>query len=247
MKQLFFLAVMLVFIACNDNSKYSKLPGQQEKVFEPFELVVSEFMDAGGYTYVKGNVEGQEMWIAIPGTNMEEGAKVYYNGGMIMRNFESKQLNRTFEEILFLEEVFPSKEDALKKYEEEMAASKVKNPHANSAQDTVKQERPPLPVLELPEDVISIEDIYTKQKDFEGKSLNVYGVVWKVNNGILDRNWVHIEDGTSTADKTSLTITTQEMVKVGDTIKMKGSLTLNKDFGYGYVYDVLLEEGTLLK
>ena len=247
MKQLFFLAVMLVFIACNDNSKYSKLPEQQVKEFEPFEFVVTEFMDAGGYTYAKGTLEDQEIWIAIPQTDLENGAKVYYNGGMVMQNFESKQLNRTFEEILFLEEVFPSKEAALKKLKEEEAAAKVKNPHANAAQDTVKQERPPLPNIELPEDVISIEDIFTKQKDFEGKSVTVYGVVWKVNNGILDRNWVHIEDGTSTADKSSLTITTLETVKIGDTVKMKGNLTLNKDFGYGYVYDVLLEEGTLLK
>lgn len=238
MKQLFFIALTVLFISCNDTSKYSKLP--EQKVAEPAEVtgvVVKEVMEAGGYTYIKGVEGGEEIWMAIPQTKIEVGQTVYYQGGMVMKNFESKQLNRTFENILFLEGISFEKE----------AAKPVKNPHQGTAAEVAKTERPPLPQISLPEDVVSIEDIFSKRSEFEGKTLKVYGVVWKVNNGILDRNWVHIEDGTSTEDKSSLTITTQEMIKVGDTIKMTGKIILNKDFGYGYVYDVLLEESTLVK
>ncbi len=238
MKQLFFLAVMLVFIACNDTSKNSKLPEYKlEHTDEPSPFVVSEFMDAGGYTYAKGVKDEKEFWLAIPLTKLEVGQSVYFSGGMPMKNFESKQLNRTFERILFLEGVSLTKEPDV---------APVRS-HQENPQETVQKERPPLPQIELPDDVISIEDIYLKQKDFEGKILSVYGVVWKVNNGILDRNWVHIEDGTATEEKSSLTLTTQKIIEVGDTIKMKGKLILNKDFGYGYVYDVLLVEGEVLK
>ena len=231
---------MISFIACNNKTKYSELPNKkesQEQVADNSGLVVSEFMDAGGYTYIKGTKDGEEMWLAVPQMKLEVGQTIYFQPGMVMKDFESKALNRTFESVMFLESVSLTKEASVSK----------ENPHESTAQETKKKERPPLPQLDLPDDVISIEDIFTKRNDFEGKTLKVYGVVWKVNNGILDRNWVHIEDGTSTDEKSSLTLTTQEMIKVGDTIKVQGKLILNKDFGYGYVYDVLLEEGSLLK
>ena len=69
----------------------------------------------------------------------------------------------------------------------------------------------------------------------------------KVNNGILEKNWVHIVDGTQFENKKSLTVTTNELIKVGDTVTFKGKITIDKDFGYGYVYDILLEEGELIK
>lgn len=242
MKHLFFVALMTVFLACNNKTDYSKLPEQPAvQNVSATEIQVTELMDAGGYTYIKGKQSDDEVWLAIPQANLEIGQTIYFTGGMAMQNFESKELNRTFESILFLDGVFSSKEAALE------ANKPAANPHRQNPRETVKQERPALPVLILPEDVISIEDVYTKRQDFEGKSIQVYGVVWKVNNGILDRNWVHIEDGTSTDEKSSLTFTTQEMFKVGDTVNVKGKLTLNKDFGYGYVYDVLLEEAVVLK
>ena len=63
----------------------------------------------------------------------------------------------------------------------------------------------------------------------------------------MDKNWVHIADGTQFEDKKSITVTTQEIIKVGDIVTFKGKVTLEKDFGYGYVYDILLEEGELIK
>ena len=44
-----------------------------------------------------------------------------------------------------------------------------------------------------------------------------------------------------------LTITTQEIVKEGDIVTFKGNVVLNKDFGAGYVYDLIIEEGVLVK
>ena len=63
----------------------------------------------------------------------------------------------------------------------------------------------------------------------------------------MDKNWVHIEDGTQFNNERDLTITTKEEVKEGDIVTFKGTIVLNKDFGAGYVYDIVLEEGALLK
>ena len=39
-----------------------------------------------------------------------------------------------------------------------------------------------------------------------------------------------------------LTVTTNSTVNVGDVVTFEGKIVLNKDFGYGYSYKVLLED-----
>ena len=58
----------------------------------------------------------------------------------------------------------------------------------------------------------------------------------------MDRNWIHIQDGTSDNGNFDLTITTNEEVVVNDVVVFKGKITLNKDFGAGYSYEVIMEE-----
>ena len=45
---------------------------------------------------------------------------------------------------------------------------------------------------------------------------------------------------------TEITISSRDTVKVGDRVTIKEKLILIKDFGYGYVYPVLIENGELI-
>jgi hypothetical protein len=58
-------------------------------------------MSGGGYTYVCIEKDGQKRWAAMPPTKVTVGEEVEFGGGMEMRNFTSKSLNRTFDTILF--------------------------------------------------------------------------------------------------------------------------------------------------
>jgi hypothetical protein len=89
--------------------------------------------------------------------------------------------------------------------------------------------------------------VFAKQAALSGKSVTVRGTVMKFNSGIMDRNWLHIQDGSGTADaKTNdLTITTAADVKVGDVVTLTGLVGTKKDFGSGYAYDVIIEKATL--
>jgi len=58
----------------------------------------------------------------------------------------------------------------------------------------------------------------------------------------MGRNWVHLQDGTSGSGNYDLTITTQDEVSLGEVVTFEGMIVLNKDFGAGYAYDVLMEE-----
>ena len=92
----------------------------------------------------------------------------------------------------------------------------------------------------------TLEELFSKKESYSEKNLIIKGKVTKINNGIMDRNWVHISDDTQFEDKKSLTVTTLDSVSMGDLVTFKGTLILNKDFGYGYVYDILLEDGKLI-
>jgi hypothetical protein len=65
----------------------------------------------------------------------------------------------------------------------------------------------------------------------------------------MGKNWAHLRDGSgSEADKTNdILVTTLNDAKLGDVVTAKGVVHLDKDFGSGYSYKVLIEEATLQK
>ena len=84
------------------------------------------------------------------------------------------------------------------------------------------------------------------QDKYNGKKVVIKGEVVKTNFEIMNRNWFHIQDGTADGNKFDLTVTSLEKdVKVGDVITFEGKIALNKDFGYGYYYEVLMEEAII--
>ena len=68
----------------------------------------------------------------------------------------------------------------------------------------------------------------------------------KFSTGIMDKNWIHFQDGTSYSEKFDLTVTTNQEVNVGDIITIKGRISLDKDFGYDYFYDVIMEDAEII-
>ncbi len=91
----------------------------------------------------------------------------------------------------------------------------------------------------------SVESIYKEKAALAGKEITVQGKVVKVNNGIMQRNFVHVQDGSGDATTNNLIITSKQTAAVGDTIKVTGKVTLNRDFGMGYSYALLIEESII--
>ena len=90
---------------------------------------------------------------------------------------------------------------------------------------------------------ITISNLIANKQSYSGKVIKVKGKVTKFNPEIMGKNWVHIQDGSEFQGGFDLTITTDKKVSVGDTITFEGKIVLDKDFGYGYFYSVLMEEG----
>ena len=92
-------------------------------------------------------------------------------------------------------------------------------------------------------DCITIGKLLADKKSFSGKVVKIRGHVTKFNPKIMGKNWVHIQDGTEFEGAFDLTITTDIKVSVGETVTFEGKVAIDKDFGYGYLYNVLLEDG----
>jgi hypothetical protein len=96
-------------------------------------------------------------------------------------------------------------------------------------------------------DCITIGRLIADKKSFSGKTIRVKGQVTKINEQIMGKNWIHIQDGTEAEGAYDLTVTSSQTVTVGETVTFEGKIVLDKDFGYGYFYNVLMEEGQLIK
>ena len=83
--------------------------------------------------------------------------------------------------------------------------------------------------------------------DLAGKTIAAQGKVVKVNNGIMGRNFVHVQDGTGDTAKgtNNLIVTSKQTAAVGDQVSVSGIVVLNRDFGAGYNYPLLIEDASI--
>lgn len=91
----------------------------------------------------------------------------------------------------------------------------------------------------------NIETLYAGKDRLNGQRIRISGKVVKVNNGIMGKNFFHLQDGTGKAGANDLTVTTLDMVKVGDNVVVTGLVAVNRDFGAGYTYPLILEEASV--
>lgn len=78
-----------------------------------------------------------------------------------------------------------------------------------------------------------------------GQTISAKGKVVKVNNGIMGRNFVHLQDGTGDANSNNLVVTSNQTAKVGEEVIISGVVVVNRDFGSGYAYPLLIEEASI--
>ncbi|NPA68540.1 MAG: hypothetical protein GXO50_08030 [Chlorobi bacterium] len=228
-------AIMFILISCGENknnaTKEKDLKGMHE-------ISVSEVLQTNNYTYLFAKENGKEFWLAVPSIEAEKGDIFYYDDGLLMRNFYSKELNRDFDEIIFLESVRKTANTDIEK-------SSASDENMTTSTGRVPQFKKENIIVTPVSGGISIAELYENKAKYAGKTVKVAGVVMKVNEAVMDKNWVHIQDGSEYDNKFDLTITTSATVKKGDEVVFEGKLSLDKDFGYGYVYEILLEDAVL--
>jgi hypothetical protein len=94
---------------------------------------------------------------------------------------------------------------------------------------------------------MTIADVFAQKDSLAGKPVTVSGKVVKFSANIMGANWIHVQDGTGSTGTNDLTVTTAAVVAVGDSVRVSGPITRNKDFGAGYKYDVIIENARVDK
>lgn len=206
---------------------------------------VAETMDASNYTYMRVKTTKGDIWAATAKMPIAVGDKVTVPLESEMRDFHSPSLNRDFPVIYFVSQVSKAGENPPAGGEAvpQMAVGHgmgggVSAPPSGPV--TVKPMAPPAGGS-------SIADVWAKRASLAGKTVTINGTVVKFNGGILGRNWLHVQDGSGKAgDGTNdMAVTTDAPAKVGDVITVTGKVAVDKDFGAGYAYKVMLEEAKL--
>ncbi|MBI2418330.1 MAG: SH3-like domain-containing protein [Ignavibacteriales bacterium] len=195
-----------------------------------------EVIQVSSYTYLRVSENGSEYWLAGPKMDAKKGEFYYYEKGMEMKGFKSTELDKTFDSILFVNEI----SDKLP-----TAVIKGTPPMGNTPQKPAI-EKTEVSVEKYPGG-ISIAELFASSAKYAGKEVKIRGKVTKVNNGIMGKNWLHIQDGTENKGDFDLTVTTAAEFNVGDVIAFSGKIAIDKDFGYGYSYKVLLEDAVAIK
>jgi len=89
----------------------------------------------------------------------------------------------------------------------------------------------------------TVAEVFAEKDALAGQKVTLRGKVVKANANIMGTNWLHVRDGSGTEGTNDLTVNTAGFVpNVGDTVLLTGTVALNKDFGMGYSYDVIVED-----
>jgi len=238
------LVLIFALIACESKPKVivaeapseenSTVMGNGESTNKLHKVVVEEILPTEKYSYLRVTEDGEDFWIAIPKSDVDKGGTYYYRGGLKKINFKSVEYDKVFETVYLVSGV--SKDPS-------MSDISGGNPHQNldnTAAATTGNNVGPVA------GGITLAELLRNKKKYEGQTVKVQGRVVKLNNMIMNKNWVHIQDASLQAEKTDLTVTTTENVGLGEVVAFEGKITLNKDFGAGYKYEIIMEEARII-
>jgi hypothetical protein len=260
--KLLFAVCVILFSGCQTGQQDSKSTNTEQSNFH--KIVVHEVLQASEYTYLHARQDNSDIWLAVPSMQAKPGDTYYYEGGITMQKFESKELNRVFESIILLEKLNTEpKSSAIVASDKPYANPSPDNSHATSQNNppTMNHDNTPATTegytrkatppekkevkVTIPKGGISIADLYAHKESYAGKTVIVKGQVTKYTPAVMNKNWIHIQDGTDNNGKFDLAITSTNEMKVGDVVTFEGKISLNKDLGYGYFFDVIMEDAVV--
>ncbi|MGB5602697.1 MAG: hypothetical protein WBO14_09670 [Gammaproteobacteria bacterium] len=196
---------------------------------------VTDVREAAGYTYAEVDTGNEKVWAATSTTPVKIGDTIAFTNEMPMKNFHSSSMNRDFPIIYFASKFIT---DAASQAD---AGAEGVSPHANikqvSATGAIKG-------IDKVAGGHTIAEVYEGKLKLNNQVIRVRGRVTKFTADVMGKNWLHIRDSSTLDD---LTVTSDSTVAVDDVVVIEGKLALDKDFGYGYVYPLIVQDASVKK
>jgi hypothetical protein len=216
----------------------------QQAAQQPLAGKVLETMNSSGYTYVLLQQKEGTAWAAIPEMHVQVGDELELEPGVQMGQFVSKPLGKTFDSIIFSSGPTEKYNEQRKKAAHSgVVMDGTKRPEAKKegkVVENLKVEKAPGP------NAYSVAEIHGRKGELADKPVVVRAQVVKVTPSVMDRNWVHLEDGSGSRLKGDykLVVTTATLPATGDIVTVSGTLHKDRDFGGGYKYEVIIEDAS---
>jgi len=242
------LACLVGMAACSGSAKAIQSGGTMPQVPNPTAAEaagappqtagkVIETMDAGRYTYVQVDYGHQKIWAAAPKFKVEVGDDVIVPAGTAMTKYHSKTLDRTFDLVYFVTFVAVTSEGG---------EALIPKGHGDAPEGTPASAID-FSGIERAEGGKTVGELFDESTRLAGQEVAVRGKVVKVTPGVMGKNWIHLQDGTAgEGDANDLTVTSGEMAEVGNTVLVRGVVSIDRDFGFGYTYDVIIEDAKVV-
>lgn len=202
-------------------------------------VVVREVLPTERYVYLKVQEEGNgQFWIAARKQDAQKGEAYYFRRPLLKTHFESKEYNRVFDTIYLVSNLVSEDHSrhvgALEPNSVDIDRGSAIKENIPTHTDKVIVHKGALKIAELVKD----------PKKFKGHTVEISGRCVKVNPNIMERNWLHIQDGSK--NDFDLVVTSNTFVPEGSEITIRAVVSLNRDFGAGYKYDLILENGIVV-
>ncbi len=200
--------------------------------------LVQEIENAGGYSYIKLKENNQEFWVAVMKTETKIGTKITVKEQVWMNNFKSKALNKTFDKILFAD-LKGQKSKAV------MHGMDIHGAHGQNKKKPEREFNRGLVISKAKAIKTTIEDIYKDTAKYKNNNVEIAAVVTQVSNKVMGNTWVKVKDNNSSIIFRSSN--EDENVKVGDKVKIVGTINTDVDYGFGFKYEIIGVNATFTK
>ncbi|MDH3975486.1 MAG: hypothetical protein OEV42_14510 [Deltaproteobacteria bacterium] len=198
--------------------------------------IVVEVIALEGYTYVELDLKSEKMWIAAPAFKVKKGDRVLASKGIEMRNYYSRYLDRTFPVVWFVGKVEVVGKDEV--------VARPADAAENKKVASIKS--PLIGTIKKAEGGYFLDELFEKKKELAGKKIKIRAKIVKASGSILGKEWYHVQDGTGSDAVLDLIITSKDKVEAGRIVLITGTLGVDRDFGSGYRYDIIVEDAELI-
>lgn len=187
------------------------------------EAIIKEVLDANRYSYLEVEENGEMFWLATSKGNYSPEQRLRYRGGLLKTNFKSEEHDRVFEKLYLVSQI------------QVQGSATTSSPSTTPSPGAVKAVDP-----STVKGVTMIKEIIQNPEKFKDQAVKILGTVTKVNPNIMNRNWIHVQDGS--ADQYDFVLTSASNIPAGHQVVFEGIIRLNIDFGAGYSYDIIMED-----
>ncbi|HYU24575.1 MAG TPA: nucleotide-binding protein [Thermoanaerobaculia bacterium] len=224
MKTLMILLMAAALAAC---AKPAAAPSKASA--QKLQGQVLETLNSGGFTYVRLKTGAGETWMVTSPVDVKVGSEVSVSSAMTVEKFESKSLHRTFDNIVFgsIDGAAPTAHASAPSPMKDVGDVKVDKAEGSDAK--------------------TIAEIWASKGALKDRRVVVRGKVVKFLPSIMGKNWMHVRDGSGTRGKgdDDIAVISDDQATVGSVVTLTGTVRLDKDFGAGYQYPVIIDGAKL--